>query len=558
MYNKYRLGLFVIDIVFAFLLILATILIGVFIEDKIPVVIMSCISLYFINAMIALWIVTSKVRTELTKSTWILSFFIFPIISIIIFLLWGRTPYVSRTPLEYHANYKKYIDKYPNENYLINNPLYKQISKYCEYARGVKNTSDNNLELIKNQEQFFYETINYIQSAQKTILLSYYIIDQSRFFDKLSDELIKKANEGIKIFLMFDRYGCTGRFSPKMLFKLLNHKNIQIAKFESDKDIRGRSTNNFRSHKKVLIIDGIKAIYGGSNISDEYLCIRDKYPNWMDLNFKVSGSIVKTMTIDYCMDWDVNGRLPYILQLSDYYNCYKIFKPFLFIKSYFKFSSLTHDNLVKINKNRYITKSLLTYLENNNLLTTNIELNMQNISDATYVPTGPRYDNHVMNDILNLSFVNAKKSIKIISPYFQLTDNLIASLLVAKRSGIDVEIILPGTCDNKWFLLHMNRMAYGDLIREGVKIYEYAGFIHSKLIIIDDEMALTGTYNLDFRSLTSNYESILVIDGIEINHSLIHYFSNIKNHSILFSEYDGNDIWENIVQTFLYLIKPLL
>lgn len=558
MNNKYRFWLFIVDITISIILILATICLGIFITSKIPVVIMSCISLYIINAIIALWIVTSKIRTELTKTTWILSFFIFPIISIVIYLLWGRAPYVSRTPLEYQQRYKKYIKRYPNEEFKINNSMYKQIAKYCEYARGVENTNNNNFELIKDQEEFFHETIKYIKSAEKTILLSYYIIDNSRFFDKLSEELIKKAESGVKVFLMFDRYGCTNKFSPKMLFLLLKYKNIQVAKFESDKDVRGRSTNNFRSHKKVLIIDGIKAIYGGSNISDEYLCIRDKYPNWMDLNFKVSGSIVKTMTIDYCMDWDINGRIPYIFQLSDYFNCYKFLKPFLFIKSYLNLYGIKHDDLCAVNKNRHISKSLLDYLEKHNLLIDNNSLQEELTSDAIYIPTGPRFDNRVMNDILNLSFVNAKQSIKIISPYFQLTDNLISSLLVAKRSGVDVEIILPGTCDNKWFLLYMNRMTYEDLINEGVKIYEYSGFIHSKLIIIDNKMSLTGTYNLDFRSLTANYESLLIIDGTMINESLNNYFENIKSYSLLYTLKNNNNIWENIVQTLLYLIKPLL
>lgn len=558
MSKKYRIGLFIFDAILAILMIISTILAGVLIKNKIPVVVMSTITVYVINAIVALWIVTSKVRHEVTKTTWILSFFIFPIISIIIYFLWGRTPYIYRTPIEYQKSYQKYISQYPNESYIINNPLFKQLTKYCEYSRGVKNTSNNNIVLIKDQQAFYHETIEHIRSAKKTILLSYYIIDQSRFFEKLSDELIKKANEGIKIYLMFDRYGCTRKFTPKMMYKLLVHKNIQIAKFESDKDIRGRSTNNFRSHKKVLIIDGIKAIYGGSNISDEYLCIRKHFPNWMDLNFKVSGSIVKTMTIDYCMDWDTNGRIPYILQLSDYYNCYKFFKPFLYLKSYLKRWGLTHDDLDAINKNRQITKSLLNYLENHSMLQTDFVTNDNFISDAIYVPTGPRYDSHVLNDILNICFVNAKKSIKIISPYFQLTDNLVSSLLVAKRSGVDIEIVLPGTCDNKWFLLYMNRMAYADLINEGVKIYEYSGFIHSKLIIIDNELALTGTYNLDFRSLTSNYESILIADGISINHGLTAYFENLKSHSNLYGYKMKATMFENFVQTCLYLIKPLL
>lgn len=557
MSKKYRIGLFVFDIILTIILITTTILLGVLIKNKIPVVIMSTVTIFIINAIIALWIVTSKVRHEVTKTTWILSFFVFPIISIIIYLLWGRAPYIYRTPLDYQKCYKEYIDMYPDEKFVFNNPLYMQITKYCEYGRGVKNTCNNNIELINDQQSFYFETIKLINSAKKVILLSYYIIDKSKFFDELSDALIKKANEGIKIYLMFDRYGCTSKFSPSMLYKLLLHKNIEVAKFESDKDIRGRSTNNFRSHKKVLIIDGINAIYGGSNISDEYLCVRKKFPNWMDLNFKVTGSIVRTMTIDYCMDWDTNGRIPYILQLSDYYNCYKLFKPFLFVKSFFKRWGLGHEELEKINKKRSITKHLLRYLIDNNLLIEN-NIDSSNISDAIYVPTGPRFDSRILNDILNLCFVNAKKSIRIISPYFQLTDNLVSSLLVAKRSGVDIEIVLPGSCDNKWFLLYMNRMAYADLINEGVKIYEYSGFIHSKLIIIDDNVVLTGTYNLDFRSLTSNYESILIVDGKTISDSLLKYFDDVKLHSELYGFKMKPTIFENLVQTFLYLIKPLL
>ena len=559
MKNKYRFYLFIIILFISLLLIITDILLGILLKSSIPCIIVSMITLYIINGLIALWIVTSKNRTSLTKTTWMLAFFIFPFISLIIYFIWGISPYENKTINDYKETYKGYLSQYPDDVYINNSHVYNRIAQFGLSARDAKNTSFNKIEMIKTQKEFGIKCIEAIKSATKSILLSYYIIDNGEFYKELAKELCKKADEGIKIFLMFDRYGCTSKFTTNMLFNLLKHDNIQIAKFESDKDIKWRSTNNFRSHKKILIIDGYNAIYGGTNISDEYLCIRKKYPNWMDLNFNIYGNIVKTMTVDFCMDWDNNGKLPYIIQLSDYINCNKFLKLFLFFKSYLFLHNITHKQLLKINKKRMITKTLLKDLQDNDLLIKNNHIETSNISNAVYIPTGPRFNNNILSDILNVAFMNSLKSIKIISPYLQLTENLISSLICAKHSGINVELIVPGTCDDKFFLLDMNRMQYIDLLNEGIKIYEYSGFIHSKLIIIDDSIALTGTYNLDYRSLKTNYESILMIEGKEIINELNNYYTDCINHSyhININNYKTT-LKEAFIQTCLHIIKPLL
>jgi cardiolipin synthase len=112
----------------------------------------------------------------------------------------------------------------------------------------------------------------------------------------------------------------------------------------------------------------------------------------------------------------------------------------------------------------------------------------------------PRYENKGILNVMASMILKAKKSVKLVTPYFAPTELCEGALFISARSGINVQIIVPGKSDNKNITLVTNRSYYERLLSQNCKVYEYDGFIHSKYLIIDDKIALVTSSNFDFRS----------------------------------------------------------
>ncbi|WP_353290093.1 phospholipase D-like domain-containing protein [Ureaplasma ceti] len=440
--------------------------------------------------------------------------------------------------------------------------VFQDLSQYAKSVRGVQTSYNNDFEILKDNQDFYKAVMENIDLAKEHIFIQYYIVDDGFFLNSLVHKLLKKADEGIKIYFMFDRYGCQTKFKPDMVACLAQHKNIEVAKFESDKDIKFRSTNNFRNHRKVMIIDNKLAIYGGSNIADEYLSLKRNHPNWKDLNMIIKGDLVKNMLVDYCMDWDFNSFLPYTCVLGDYVQGPSFLKPLLwvqhrwFLKKHYKTVAAQAIQTRKITKNLVETLNLKKYFEVEEPHVINEVHN-----EALFMTTGPRYYSGVASETILTAIFNATKSVKIISPYLHPNDEIMAALQAASFRKVKVELILPGSCDDKWFLLNMNRIYYEPLLDAHVSIKEYAGFIHTKAIIIDDEIVITGTFNLDLRSLTSNFESILVIKDTHANEQMKEYWEECSHNATRFTKGDlinNLSLRNSFIKGCLQIIKPLL
>jgi cardiolipin synthase len=141
------------------------------------------------------------------------------------------------------------------------------------------------------------------------------------------------------------------------------------------------------------------------------------------------------------------------------------------------------------------------------------------------------------------------------------TDLLLSALTIASWNGVTVEIIVPGRRDNKDFIIHMNRTNYQRLLDTKCKVYEYNGFIHSKYIVVDDQFVLTGSSNLDFRSLWINFENALLVDNQQFAKQMSRCFEDEKNNSIVVTQDLINcerTIKTKIKDLILSTYKPLL
>lgn len=150
---------------------------------------------------------------------------------------------------------------------------------------------------------------------------------------------------------------------------------------------------------------------------------------------------------------------------------------------------------------------------------------------AQIIESSPGYNEKTLHDLIVSMFAKAKSKIMIITPYFVPTESILIALRTAALSGVDVQIIMPGMPDDKSYILTMNRSHYEKLLDANIKVYEYHGFIHSKIILIDDDLTITSTFNLDFRSFFINYESALIVKNQKTHDDYQNIFEQLKIQS---------------------------
>ena len=213
---------------------------------------------------------------------------------------------------------------------------------------------------------------------------------------------------------------------------------------------------NNRDHRKILIIDGKVAYTGGINFADEYINEIELYGHWKDVAVRLNGDAVRSFTLMFLQMWNVseNGE-----------------------ENYGKYLIETANE--EINKNLGF---VIPYNDD--------PTNRQDVAERVYL------------DILN----KARKYVHIMTPYLILDNEMVVALSFAAQRGVDVKLILPHVPDKK-IVFYIARTYYKQLMEAGVKIYEYTpGFLHAKLFVSDNEKAVVGSINLDFRSLYEHFE----------------------------------------------------
>ena len=214
---------------------------------------------------------------------------------------------------------------------------------------------------------------------------------------------------------------------------------------------------NYRNHRKVTIIDGKYGFIGGMNLADEYNNGVKKFGHFRDTHLVLEGLVVNSLTALFFRDW--------------YYNT----NDFIDDKSYYIAESVETDGLIQI------------------------------------IPSGPDFHYPPIRNTYVKMINNAKKSIKIMTPYIALDQQMLTSLIIASKGGVKVDIIIPGVPDKK-SVYFVTKSFIGELLDAGINIHLYKkGFTHAKVLISDDTLASCGTYNLDNRSAVINFEATALL-----------------------------------------------
>lgn len=465
------------------------------------------IFLYLINAIFSIYIFYSN-RNDVRKKCWLLFFTLAPILAPLFFLWLGYNPISKKDINKFKLNLKKYSN-YKNET-LTNDETFDSLNKLLS-NKVLNIPTTGKIEYIRDVEKSLAESINIIRQAKKYIFLNYYIIANSNYLKIIFNELILKSKQGVKIYFIYDWVG-SNKFLNKRLIKKFK-ENFNIVSFKpSSKKIISSNDNN-RSHKKYLIADNKIAIYGGANISDEYINQNIKYNYWLDSNFIIKGEVVKSLIRSFIFDWE-----------------------------FYTNSSIKFD--------KKIIKELLekkdTRKEDNCSLTFNWD-------------SYPEDNITTSLNCIKLIISKCKKTLYISTPYLYPPNDLKEILINASLMGVKIKFLLPSLPDNKWFIIYLNRIIYKEFLELDIEIYEYYGFNHAKFFIIDDDLILIGSTNLDPRALMINYETSILIKDKKLNYSMKKEFNSLINKS---KKIDIKNLqkyyFSNIIKKLLLLFEPIL
>lgn len=392
---------------------------------------------------------------------WLLVLLFLPGIGIFLYLILGRNfrkrkmfsdkNLIDR--IEFKSIYKFLNHSYKNEELFIT-PLSYKISHLLHNNSKAFLSEENSVNIYPDGIKLFKAMFKDIREAKHHIHLEYFAFANDKLGRELSQILINKAKEGVKVRVIVDDVGSWQfRFS---LSKKLSQAGVECHFFNKVRLPFFNSRFNYRNHRKIVVIDGKIGYLGGLNIGDKYAS-RDKYFGyWRDTHMRIEGGSV------------------YALQTVFLTDLFFISKEYLFTKEYYP------------------------------------EIEIENNLPMQIVTSGPDSNWESIMQTYFSAITNAQKRIYITSPYLILNEGLSMALVTAALSGIDVRIIVPGKADHL-IVFWGTRSYYQELIKAGVKIYEYQrGFIHAKVMLIDGEICSIGTANMDIRSFVQNFE----INGI--------------------------------------------
>lgn len=331
-------------------------------------------------------------------------------------------------------------------------------------------TQDNRLTIYTDGKAKFKKLLKDIEAAKHHIHIQYYIFKLDNLGTRILQSLIKKAKQGVKVRLLFDEMGSRG--VHKKHFKELIDAGGEVEVFFPSILPLINPRMNYRNHRKLVIIDGRVGYIGGFNVGDEYLGLKKKFGYWRDTHLRIEGSSVHPMQTRFLLDWN---------QASD-----------------------TKD--IEYSDNYFPTFARKG------------EVGIQIVS------SGPDSEwEQIKNGYLKLIGM-AKKYIYIQTPYFIPDDSFMDAVRIACLSGIDVRIMIPNKPDHM-FVYWATYSYVGQLIKAGAKIYIYEnGFLHTKMIVIDDEASTVGTANIDYRSFKLNFEVNAFIYHRDTSHQLAEIF----------------------------------
>lgn len=379
---------------------------------------------------------------------WLLAILLIPYVGVPLYLILGGRK-IRRLAGE------KFSLRAPETDRALSGPPKSNVEQVLEVCGLPPSVFGNQIEPLRNGEETYARVMQLIEEAKESIHITTFILGRDPVGRAIIDKLSEKARSGVKVRLLLDALGSLktrGRFVDS-----LRAAGGQVGIFMPMLPFHRKWSANLRNHRKLLVVDHKFGILGGMNLGEEYLGPTPLATRWTDLAVQVRGPIVDHLENLFAQDWNF----------------------------------ATNEALV--------------------LPGHQVEIQAQTNARLQIVPSGPDVETEAFYEALLTATAQARQRIWIVSPYFIPDEVLFQSLQLNGRLRRDVRIIVPQKSNHP--LADIARGSYiRELAKAGVAFYGFTpGMIHAKILVVDDELAVVGSANMDSRSLHLNYEVSMFI-----------------------------------------------
>ena len=396
-------------------------------------------------------------RTSQGAIAWVVSLNTFPYVAVPAYWVLGRSKFQGYVSARQEGDHEIRNIILQAGNFTMNqrsqlgeeNP----VTHASELLAKIPVLKNNQIELLVDGQQTFDSIFEGIDAAQDYILVQFFIVKDDELGRELKSRLLARARAGVRVYFLYDEVG--SHDLPKSYLSELREAGAEIIDFHTRKGPSNRFQINFRNHRKIVVVDGHTAWVGGHNVGDEYMGRDPEFGHWRDTHVKIVGPAAIATQVSFLEDWHwATNKVP----------------------------ELTWTPYVPTEQG----------------------------VDILMYPTGPS-DPLETATLMFLSGINAaKERLWIASPYFVPDESIMNALHLAALRGVDVRIIIPEKADH--LMVYLAAYSYFEEAQAtGIRFFRYMdGFLHQKVVLVDDRISAVGTANFDNRSFRLNFEIMAV------------------------------------------------
>ena len=458
--------------------------------------------------------VVHKRRAVSVSLAWLMIIYILPVVGVGCYFLFGelnlgrkRAERAKEMLAPFATWFSKLNDCHAHSPEMFGRHI-TRIDELCNNRLGLPALSGNSLSLQSSPNEILRSIIEDIEHAQSSIRMVFYIWHPGGLADSVASALIRAAKRGVDVKVLLDSAGSPRFFSSDWhtMMKQAGVEVVQALEVSPWRIFLRRL--DLRQHRKIIVIDEKVAYTGSMNLVDPAHFKQDSgVGQWIDIMIRITGPTVNVLSAIHCWDWEVETG---------------------------------QRSLPSIPECRIDDR--------------------QTQHPVQVVPSGPGMPEHLISQVLILAINQANQSVRITTPYFVPSADLLETLKMTAQRGVKVELVIPHKNDSlmvQW----ASRGFYAELMQAGVEIFEfYGGLLHTKSVVIDEQFCLVGTVNMDMRSLWLNFELTLAIDDVAFTKEM--YWlqqSYIESaYKVELEQWNERSLYSRFLERVFYLFNPLL
>ncbi|MDO4162774.1 MAG: cardiolipin synthase [Bacteroides sp.] len=444
-------------------------------------------------------------RNPVKTLAWILILMFLPIVGLVFYFFFGRNQRRERIIGKklYSKLMKKSMAEYMAQDSCQLPANYSRLITLFRNTNQAFPFDGNDVRIYTSGLSMLQSLLRELQKATRHIHIEFYIFEDDAIGRLVRDVLIDKARSGVEVRVLYDDVGCWQ--VPNRFFEQMREAGIEVYSFLKVRFPVFTSRVNYRNHRKIVVIDGRVGFVGGMNLAERYMRGLS-WGTWRDTHLRLEGKAVHGLQTTFLLDW------------------YIVDRTLMTAARYFPKIEPTGTALAQI---------------------------------VTSEPVGAWRE--IMQG-LSMALVGSKRYFYIQTPYFLPTETILVAMQTAALAGVDVRLMLPMRADNR--LTHLGSCSYlADVLRAGVKVYFYKkGFLHSKLMVSDDEFSTVGSTNVDFRSFEHNFEVNAFIYDTETALQMREIFLQDQRESVqvLLKTWVKRPWYRKAAESLVRLMAPLL